>query len=267
MHDAHHDDSSPYAQPPAEVPRLEECGFYHTIELPGLGVQRGQWDLRQGIGAYVGPTDFRGLRVLEIGTANGFVCFELERRGASVVAVDLPESFTYDARPGASRAAGGGGGLRMIRNAFWLGHALLSSSAEVVYAHVDALPDAIGHFDVVVLANVLQHLRDPLRALETAARYGDSVVVTEADWMAGLYEDVPGLVLLIGAAPYSWFQVRLPLLTTFLTELGLGEQIVTRHEQLLLDTVDYSGDLPRRVEHGDKAVPHFTVTARRPKTG
>jgi hypothetical protein len=80
---------SPYAQPPAVPPPLEECLFYHSIDLPGLGEQLGRWDLRPGIDAYLGPNDFSGLRVLEIGTANGFVCFELERRGAEVVTLDL----------------------------------------------------------------------------------------------------------------------------------------------------------------------------------
>ena len=69
------------------------------MELPGLGVKTGQWDLRPNIGQYLGDVDFRDRRVLEIGTANGFVCFELERRGARVVGFDLAEELTYDAPP------------------------------------------------------------------------------------------------------------------------------------------------------------------------
>jgi SAM-dependent methyltransferase len=251
-----------YVRPPSEPPLLEQCNFYHSIDLPGIGEQTGQWDLRPGIGSYLGPTDFSGLRVLEIGTANGFVCFELERRGADVVAVDLPESASYDARPFASHTEEMRGGLRGIRNAYWLGHALTESSAKVVYAHVGEIPDALGRFDVAVLANVLQHVRDPLGALMSVARKTNRLVVTEADWMHGLYEDVVGMVLFQGAAPYSWFQLRLPLVTTFLAELGFAKQHVDRHEQLLLSTVDYAGQ-PGHRETGGTAVPHFTVTASR----
>jgi hypothetical protein len=153
-------------------------------------------------------------------------------------------------------------GLRGIRNAYWLGHALTGSSAKVVYAHVNELPDALGHFDVAVLANVLQHLRDPLGGLMSVARRTNAIVVTEADWMHGIYDDVVGMVLFQGPVPYSWFQVRLPVLTAFLAELGFVEQDVSHHEQILVATVDYDGPARRR-EMGDVAVPHFTVTASR----
>jgi SAM-dependent methyltransferase len=241
--------------------------LYHSIELPGLGLQRGQWDLRAGIGAYLGPTDFAGLRVLEIGAANGFVTFELERRGADVLAVDLPDTATYDARPSLLATQDMGAGVRLVRNAFWLGHALTGSSAKVVYAHVGELPDGIGHFDVAVVANVLQHVRDPLGALMTVARHADAIVVTESDWLAGHHDDVPCMVLFQGSTPYSWFQVKPPLVTAFLEELGFGDQTVNRHEQLYVEAVDYGRTVPARVETGGVMVPHFTVTARRGKRG
>ena len=62
---------------------------------------------------------------------------------------------------------------------------------------------------------------------------------------------------------YSWFQVKQPLVSTFLDELGYPDQTVTRHEQLYLEAVDYGGALPQRVETGGIAVAHYTVTARR----
>jgi hypothetical protein len=114
----------PYGSAPLEPPALSD----HTIDIPGHGVQSGQWDLRSGITQYLGNLDFRGRRVLEIGTANGFICFEMERRGAEVVAFDLAEDLTYDAPPhNADYLAPESyrNGLRRIRNAWWLPHAAL----------------------------------------------------------------------------------------------------------------------------------------------
>jgi SAM-dependent methyltransferase len=263
--------STPYTDCPAELPALEECAFYHSIELPGVGLQVGQWDLRPGIGSYLGPTDFGGLRVLEIGPANGFVSFELERRGAEVVAVDLPAPTTYDTRPGATDRFDLGAmemevGLQRIRNAFWLGHALFSSSARVVYAHVNDIPDSIGRFDVVVLANVLQHCREPITAVLNAARFADSVVVTETDWMVGSHDYLCGMILFEGAGPFSWFQVKPRLLASLLEELGLTDQELTHHEQLLVEDIDFSASDPQRREWGGLAVPHFTLTAHRSRS-
>ncbi len=258
--------ATPYADPPAKLPALEECAFYHSVELPGAGLQVGQWDLRPGIGSYLGPTDFGGHRVLEIGPANGFVSFELERRGAEVVAVDLPAATTYDTRPGATERLDLDAieaGLQRIRNAFWLGHALFSSSARVVYAHVNHIPDSVGSFDVVVLANVLQHCREPVTALLNAARFADCVVVTETDWMVGSHDDLRGMILFEGPSPFSWFQLKPGLLASLLGELGLTEQELTFHEQLLIEDIDYSASEPRRRNWGGLAVPHFTLTAHR----
>ena len=62
----------PYARPRG-VPRLEDCAFYHSVDLPGHGFQPGLWDLRGNVDAYFGHVDVAGKRVLEVGTANGFL--------------------------------------------------------------------------------------------------------------------------------------------------------------------------------------------------
>ena len=60
---------------------------------PGGGKIIGLWDLRQTVDDYLGRIDFAGKRVLEIGPASGFLTIEMERRGADVVAVELPEGI------------------------------------------------------------------------------------------------------------------------------------------------------------------------------
>jgi SAM-dependent methyltransferase len=257
-----------YATPPKQPPALAECRFYHTIELPGLGVQAGAWDLRPGIDRYLGGLDFSGKRVLEIGTANGFVCFELERRGADVVALDLPEDIQHDALPmedGGAAAEANHESLRRTRNAYWLGHRLFKSKAQVVYAHANSLPDGIGRFDVAVIANVLQHLRDPVGAIMQAARRAEAVVVTEADWMAGRYDDAPAMLMFEESdKPFSWYQTKPKLIEAALRKMGFGRFERSLHEQVLVhDVVHHGQGGPSANPTGGVLVPHFTVTAQR----
>ena len=59
---------------PRRVESIEECFFYHTIELPGFGLVRGQWDLRDRFGEYVGGVDVAGKSVLDVWTASRRAC-------------------------------------------------------------------------------------------------------------------------------------------------------------------------------------------------
>ena len=74
------------------IAELRALGFYHTIELPDGGVIPGLLSverLRNRLTQFDIPADLRGKRVLDIGAWDGFYTFEMERRGAHVVALDL----------------------------------------------------------------------------------------------------------------------------------------------------------------------------------
>ena len=90
--------SAVYAEP-RSVTDLEDCYFYHSMEIPGYGLVEGPWDLRGGVDDYLGGVDLRDKRVLEIGTASGFLCFTMEGRGAEVVAYDLSHEQSWDVVP------------------------------------------------------------------------------------------------------------------------------------------------------------------------
>jgi len=75
---------------PWKIKSVNECNFYHSTEIPGVGLIEGQWDLRQGLDEYLGGYDFTGKRVLEIGPATGFLTFQIEKTAQEVVAVELP---------------------------------------------------------------------------------------------------------------------------------------------------------------------------------
>lgn len=148
--------------------------WYHTIDLGHGTVTSGVFDLRPIVGRMPWP-DVRGKRCLDVGTYDGFLAFELERRGASeVVAVDIDDHTLWD-WPYEMRVKGPeflaqiagpekGAGFRIAK-------AALGSSVERMPVSVyDLDPGALGSFDVVVCGSLMLHLRDPVRALEAIRR-------------------------------------------------------------------------------------------------
>jgi tRNA (mo5U34)-methyltransferase len=125
--------------------RVTQHDWWHTIELsPGV-VTPGGWDLRPTAAELPWP-GVGGKRCLDVGTADGFWAFEMERRGAAeVVATDLPSAFQAKARA-----------------KFELARELRGSS--VVYEERDVY-DLEGEYDIVFMGFVLQMVRDPLGAL------------------------------------------------------------------------------------------------------
>jgi hypothetical protein len=170
-----------------DEPALPDCYFYHTMDVPGYGTLAGEWDLRNGVDAYLGHEPVAGKRVLEIGTASGFLCFEMERRGANVVAFDLDPSGSWDIVPYAGydvagMAADRAAHIAKINNAWWLAHKAFNSSARMLYGSVYEIPDAIGNIDVCTFGAILLHIREPLRALERAAVLRPAtIIVTEME--------------------------------------------------------------------------------------
>lgn len=258
-----------YETPPVEPPALEECTFYASIDLPELGLQQGQWDLRNAYDDYFGGHDFTGERVLDIGTASGALAFEMERRGASeLVAFDLGEGLTYDCRlPTPDQTlADFRQGLRRIKNAFWLTHHLLGSEVKVVYGHVNDLPPELEAFDTIMMGNVLQHLQDPVGAVLQAVKHTDHLIVTEADWMPGVVaDDFVGMLMFDLPSPFSWYQVKPGLIQNLLGRWGFIDQQLTRHTQLYLEDQRFDENGTATAEAANMRVSHYTLSLRRPR--
>jgi SAM-dependent methyltransferase len=153
----------------AEHALVENPVWYHTIELPGNVVTPGMVDLRQ-VAAKILPDDLAGARVLDIGTFDGFWAFELERRGARVVAIDLDDVSEAQIPPNQRarvEAESAAFGVELGRG-FRLAASLTGSQVErVACSVVDLDPDAIGgRVDLAFMGALLIHLRDPVWALE-----------------------------------------------------------------------------------------------------
>jgi len=172
---------------PRFVERLEDCFFYHAMELPGFGLIPAHWDLRGRFDEYIGGVSLQGKSVLDVGTASGFLSFEAEKRGARrVVSFDqrdgaqqkfLPFKHKPYSRDHEKWAAEYRAEIERWKNAYWLAHRLLNSKAEVFYGDIYDLPVGLGPFDVAIVGSVLEHLADPITALASVARVTSETII------------------------------------------------------------------------------------------
>ena len=172
---------------PRYIDRLEDCFFYHAMDLPGLGLIKAHWDLRGRFDDYVGGVEVAGKSVLDVGAATGFLSFEAEKRGASrVLSFDMSDARQQKFLPFKDKlyyrhperwAEPYGAEVEQWKNAYWLCHRLLNSKAEVYYGNVYELPQELGMFDIAIVGSVLEHLSDQISALASIARLTKETIV------------------------------------------------------------------------------------------
>lgn len=143
--------------------------WYHTIELaPGV-VTPGYVDMRP-IAPKVLPDDLRGLRALDVGTFDGFWAFEMERRGAEVVAIDVERIDDAEWPPHKRRELAhevAESGVELGRGFRVASEALASQVRRITCNIYDLAPERIGGtVDLAFIGTLLLHLRDPVRGLE-----------------------------------------------------------------------------------------------------
>jgi tRNA (mo5U34)-methyltransferase len=152
------------------------------------------------------PQDLTGKSVLDIGTTNGAMAFECERRGASrIVAVDILDREHF-------------GFAKLVE--------LLQSRAEFVQCSVYELADVLDEqFDVVIFWGVLYHLRHPLLGLDAVRRVSRGYVTLEtaiADWTDGQPGPLARFHRLddLGKDPTNWWSPTLEALEDWTRSAG-----------------------------------------------
>ena len=222
---------------PVKVADIGDCYFYHTMELPGYGVMNGEWDLRRRVDEYLGSVSFAGQRVLEIGPASGFLTFEMEKRGAEVVSIEVTPQHGWDFVPYPASKLEEIFGSRQIvmqrlKNSYWFSHAAHRSRSKVYYGDVYNLPAALGDFDIAVMAAVLLHCRDPLRIVEQCAKRAKTLVIVDK-----FYPDLEGAPV-CRLAPtaenflwHTWWHFSTQFFTQFLAVMGFTTSEPTTHQQ------------------------------------
>jgi hypothetical protein len=244
-----------------------DCLFYQAMDLPGVGFLEGSWDHRETAGDYLGHVDFSGKQVLDVGPANGFFSFEMERRGAEVIALDLGPHGDWDAvphpyvEPSVVRATLHDN-VRRVENAFWFAHRALGSKVKLLHGSVYGTPDVVSPVAIGLMGNVLQHFRDPFLAIERVAQVvTDTLIITEAMWETDhAFLATPALRLIPRAdTPYcdhSWWQVSPALVIEILRLLGFARPSLRYHQQRFVGSA---------TDERTRLVKHFTVIGTRPR--
>jgi SAM-dependent methyltransferase len=131
--------------------KMDSVRWYHTFEvLPGI-VSPGQFafnaaEVFETLGV---PHDLHGKRALDIGTWDGPVAFELEKRGADVDAIDVQDPTC---------------------TAFACAHELRQSKVRYTQMSVYDVAKRFPYkFDVIFFFGVYYHLKHPLLAFEALA--------------------------------------------------------------------------------------------------
>jgi tRNA (mo5U34)-methyltransferase len=247
--------------------------WYHTIELPQGVVTAGEYDLRPTLAKVPFPESLSGQRCLDVGTHDGFWAFEMERRGGSVVAIDLEDPTQLDwPVPVPSIDEGMQQFLAERRRAFRLAHQALDSKVERMDLSVYNLSvDAVGTFDFAFIGTLLHHLRDPVLALTAIRRVVTGRLLICAVFSASktlLYPRTP-LVELVDVHEPFWNYPNIAGLKRQITSggwriVGKGRPFVEhfgggpRHPGTVM-----RGSLrllPRRITHRS-GIPHVWILA------
>ena len=222
--------------------------WYHVVELePGV-VTPGWIDLRPHVAATRLPASLAGLRALDLGTFDGFWAFELERRGAAVIGIDIdqiPPPDTPRSRwDQVQQELGGsvpGTGFELLRR--WFDSSVERRSINVY----DLTPEAVdGPVDLVFLGAMLQHLRDPVGALERARevlRPGGQLVLFEPIDKKLSKQSDPMARLKIGSTIWTWWYANRACLHEWVATAGFTDLRDLGHT----DVVDSTGNSQRLV--------------------
>lgn len=134
---------------------------YHSITLPGLGLQAGlvpEAALAARMAAFGIEAQLSGAAVLDVGAASGWNTFWCESKGAQVTALDnVPYADFLSNR-----------------------EALGSQARYLLGDIVNQSPATIGSFDITICFGVLYHSRHPLKALEALCSVTREVALIES---------------------------------------------------------------------------------------
>lgn len=230
--------------------RVATSAWYQTLMLPGGIATPGNFDTLDELRRLPFPSRLDGLRCLDVGTADGFWAFEMERRGAGeVLAIDLRDPARLD-WPGVPKTESvmrqiGGPELNRHRG-FQIAHEAFASSVQWREASVyDLDPDDVGQFDFVFIGSLLLHLRDPVAALAAIRRVlrGEMLSVDALSPLLTVLHPTQPVARLEAPDWPLWWTLNLAAYRRLFGAAGL--EITAKGRPFVLRTGPGFGDTPR----------------------
>jgi tRNA (mo5U34)-methyltransferase len=208
----------------------QKIAWFHTMDLvPGVRTQ-GSYDPTRTLSRLRLPERLDGKTVLDVGAWDGFYSFEMERRGADVLATD---SFSW---------LGEGWGTK---DGFVL--ARRARGSKVRDLDIDATelsPEAVGGtFDVVLFLGVLYHLRDPMLVLDRLRTVTAGLLVVETE-VGMLLTKRPAAEFFPGTElnndPTNWWAPNVPATVGMLRAAGFSDVSIAWKRSLLMRTAKWA---------------------------
>jgi tRNA (mo5U34)-methyltransferase len=155
---------------------INSVRWYHSFELrPGITTPgQSDFNAKQVCDSFGIAEDLSGKKVLDIGAWDGPLTFEMERRGAQAVALDIqdPKKVGFD-----------------------VARTVLGSKATHYQGSIYQLPfEDVREFDLIVMRGVYYHLKYPLLGFECAAaalKLG-GILCFEGEGLISYAEDLDG---------------------------------------------------------------------------
>jgi len=255
-----------FAKPPSNNISLEDCEWFHIMDIPGLSEPtKGSFDLRKGVNDVLGNVDFKDKTVLHLGPSTGFLTFAAEKKGGDVTGIDLDinnrvkgplDISNRDVIPRVDHNWQEEVNALMMRerkqrNAFWYAHKALNSKSKLILSHVNELPANIGMYDISLIFSVLVHIRDPFLALQKMLSHTkEKIIITELGghgrnkslrkMVRNLFRKImsppptPSMTFLPNEkkGPFGWWKFSPEIIINMAKILGFGKTSVNYHTQL-----------------------------------
>ncbi|WFS09077.1 hypothetical protein [Methylobacterium sp. 391_Methyba4] len=157
------------------------------MTFPDGETVRGSWTISD-FSQYIGRYDLADKKVLDVGTASGFLAFNAEKFGADVTGLDAASTSEFRHMPFADslsyrdirqfKEVWTKDNLIPIKNSWWHAWHKYNSRAKCIYAPMPELyewPEQM--FDVVMAGAIVEHLSEPVFAIGAWARLAREAVL------------------------------------------------------------------------------------------
>ncbi len=244
-----------FAKPPSDSIPLEDCEFYHVMDIPGLSEPpKGLFDLRKGVNEYLGHVDFKNKTVLELGPASGFLTFHIEKMGGDVTSIELDhKKYKWDIVKRVKHNWQEELNVfvkreERMRNSYWYAHKAFNSKSKLILSHINDLPAELEIYDISLMCTVLLHLQNPFLGIQNMFRHTkEKAIITELggytriksfrNTIRNLIRRImrpPPVMTFIpdeGRTPFKWWYLSPEVIVNMANILGFEKNTITYHKQ------------------------------------